>query len=139
MRIANLEHHHSIDPFSTAYWPSDAKTTPSTSPGQAVKTKSAKAQGAERTSNGAMPPPPTPKASTADANTSAPAADLIPAHLMDEFKAMVLEFKFLPKSGMIPTLAHKFDKCKKAQIQATLEYVAEKPKKNGDWQLKQGI
>lgn len=104
-----------------------------------MKAQATKSQASDSTLIGAMPPPPAPKASNTTASNSIAAADLIPASLMDEFKSVILEFKFLPKTALIPTLQHKFDKCKKAQIAATLEYVAEKPKKKGDWQIKVGV
>lgn len=82
-----------------------------------------------------MAPPPAPKA----ASGPAPApADLIPAQHMDEFKATIMEFKFLPKAAMLPTLKKKFDRISSGQIKATLEHVAEKPSKK-DWKLKEDV
>lgn len=143
--IADLEHHHSIDPFATTYWPSNAKTTSSSSPGQA-KTKSgekaAKPAASDKTTKAAMPPPPTP-ANNPDvvagtSNILDPVLDLIPAHLMEEFKAAVMQFKFLAKSALLPTLKKQFDRCTKDQIKATLEHVAEKHGRK-DWELKQSV
>lgn len=84
-----------------------------------------------------MPPPPTPNgAAAAASNKSISTADLVPAKQLDDFKAAILEFKFLPKAALLPTLKKKFDKCTAGQIKATLEHVAEKPSKKGDWQIK---
>lgn len=86
-----------------------------------------------------MPPPPAPKTVNGSNTTDKPdpVVDLVPAHQMDEFKATIVEFKFLPKSALLPTLKKKFDRCTSGQIKATLDHVAEKPKKKGDWQLKE--
>lgn len=86
-----------------------------------------------------MPPPAAPKTSNGITSTDKAdtVVDLIPAHQMDEFKAAIVEFKFLPKTALLPTLKKKFDRCTSAQIKATLDHVAEKPKKKGDWQLKE--
>ncbi|PSR90772.1 chromatin assembly factor 1 subunit A-domain-containing protein [Coniella lustricola] len=135
--IPNLEQHHSIDPFSKAYWAPETKAEPPSGIAQLIKAQATKSHNADSTSNGCMLPPPAPKASTATAGHSA--VDLIPANMIDEFKSVILEFKFLPKTALIPTLQHKFDKCKKAQIAATLDHVAEKPKKKGDWHIKAGL
>lgn len=137
-QIANLEHHHSIDPFSSAYWPSDTKTATST------------AQPADNSPNGVMRPPPAPKATNGPVATASAAAavatknkpdpaDLVPASQLEDFKATIVEFKFLPKSALVPTLKKKFDGCTSGQIKATLDLVAEKPQKRGDWMLKEKV
>lgn len=126
---ANLEHDASIDPFSSAYWPSDPKQAIATTLSTAGNSKVIKTLG--------MAPPPTPSGAAAAApSKSAPAADLIPVAQLDDFKAAIAEFKFLPKAALLPTLKKKFDKCTAGQIKATLEHVAEKPSKKGDWQIK---
>lgn len=126
---ANLERDVSVDPFSSAYWPSDPKPATATTLSKAGNTKVVKALG--------MALPPTPSGAAAAAPSKpAPAADLIPAAQLDDFKATIVEFKFLPKAALLPTLKKKFDKCTAGQIKATLEHVAEKPSKKGDWQIK---
>jgi hypothetical protein len=93
-----------------------------------------------------MAPPPAPSASTAlgatsGATVSNPPApqDLVPAAQLESFKAAVLEYSFMPKAAIIPTLKKKLDNCTVAQIKATLDYVAEKPNKKGDWKIKSGM
>lgn len=86
-----------------------------------------------------MPPPPAP-ATNADVGAAAPKGsdpvlDMVPAHQMDDFKAAVMQFKFLAKSALLPTLKKQFDRCTKDQIKATLEHVAEKHGRK-DWELK---
>lgn len=87
-----------------------------------------------------MAPPPVPNETGAATSTKPiSAADLVPASQLDDFKATIVEFKFLPKAALLPTLKKKFgDRCTSGQIKATLEHVAEKPSKKGDWQLKAG-
>lgn len=83
-----------------------------------------------------MPPPPAPsKTDVSSFKTPGAAISLIPAQHMDEFKAAVMEFKYLPKTALCPTLKKRFEKCTTAQIKATLEHVAEKHGRK-DWELK---
>lgn len=93
-----------------------------------------------------MAPPPVPSAfaalgATSGATVSNPPAtqDLVSAAQLDSFKAAVLEYSFMPKAAMIATLKKKLDNCTMAQIKATLDYVAEKPNKKGDWKIKSGL
>ncbi|KAJ4414839.1 chromatin assembly factor-I (CAF-I) p90 subunit [Gnomoniopsis sp. IMI 355080] len=141
--IPDLEHHHSIDPFCTTYWPSTGKTASSTSPGQAktkAGEKAAKPNASDKVTKAAMPPPPAPATNQdAGAGTSKvpdPVLDMVPAHQMEDFKAAVMQFKFLAKSALLPTLKKQFDRCSKDQIKTTLEHVAEKHGRK-DWELKQ--
>lgn len=142
--IADLEHHHSVDPFCTTYWPSIGKTASSTSDGQTkTKTgeKAAKPNASDKiTKAAAMPPPPAPATNqNIGAGTSKapdPVLDMVPAHQMEDFKAAVMQFKFLAKSALLPTLKKQFDRCTKDQIKTTLEHVAEKHGRK-DWELKQ--
>lgn len=93
-----------------------------------------------------MAPPPVPSGSSALGAASVAAVsnvpaprDLVPADQLDSFKATVLEFNFLPKAALTATLKKKLDRCTSAQIKATLDHVAEKPNKKGDWQIKSGL
>lgn len=93
-----------------------------------------------------MAPPPVPSAfaalgATSVATSSNPPApqDLVPAAQLDNFKAAVLEFSFMPKAALLATLKKKLDNCTSAQIKATLDHVAEKPNKKGNWQIKSGL
>ncbi|CAN8095610.1 unnamed protein product [Discula destructiva] len=138
--IPGLQHHHSIDPFSTAYWPSSSKSTTSISPGQNTKTKSAdktpKAKSGETVVETIMPPPPAPsKTDVTSSKKPASPSDLVPANHLEDFKAAVMDFKYLAKSALLPTLKKRFDRCTSAQIKATLEQVAEKHGRK-DWELK---
>lgn len=67
------------------------------------------------------------------------AAGLVAAGDLDGFKETILEFKYLPKAALLPTLKKKFDKYTAGQIKATLEHVAEKPTKKADWQIKGAV
>lgn len=136
-RVANLKHHHSIDPFSDQYWVQEPKAT---------STKTAAHVTAEKVAGGTMAPPPAPSAFAALGAASVPAGsnppapqDLVPAAQLDNFKAAVLEFSFMPKAAMVATLRKKLDNCTNAQIKATLDHVAEKPNKKGNWQIKSGL
>lgn len=141
--IPDLEHHHSVDPFCTTYWPSHGKIATTTSPGQTkTKTgeKAAKSNASDKITKAAMPPPPAPTTNQ-DVGAGASKAtetvlDLVPADQMEDFKAAVMQFKFLAKSALIPTLKKQFDRCTKDQIKTTLEHVAEKHGRK-DWELKQ--
>lgn len=83
-----------------------------------------------------MPPPPAPyKAESSASTVSGAPANLVPAQHMEDFKAAVMEFKYLPKTALCPTLKKRFDKCTTVQIKATLEHVAEKHGRK-DWELK---
>lgn len=135
--IPNLKHHHSVDPFSDQYWVQEPKTT---------STKSSAHGTADKVADGAMAPPPVPfgfaaLGATSAATTSNPPApqDLVPAAQLDSFKAAVLEYSFMPKTAMVATLKKKLDNCTTAQIKATLDHVAEKPSKKGDWKIKSGM
>lgn len=134
---ANFERGGSIDPFSPSYWPSDPEPTTNTASNKAGKAKAIKALGAGI--NGMAPPSMPSSAGAAVPSKPASAADLVPAADLDDFKAAILEFKFLPKAALLPTLKKKFDRCTSGQIKATLEHVAEKPTKKGDWQIKRSI
>lgn len=135
--IANLKHHHSIDPFSDQYWIQEPKVT---------STQTAVHGTVEKVAGGPMAPPPVPSGfaalgATSAATSSNPPAprELVPAAQLDNFKAVVLEFSFMTKTALVATLNKKLDKCTTAQIKATLDYVAEKPNKKGDWQIKSGL
>ncbi|ROW06114.1 hypothetical protein VMCG_04587 [Cytospora schulzeri] len=139
--IPNLEHHHSIDPFSTEYWAPEPKTVAPKAAAPKTFAIACKAQG-----SGVMPPPPVPASPFAALGAGAAAAspqasvpqDLVKADRMDEFKAIVTEFNFLAKAALISTLKKKMGNCSLPEIKATLDYVAEKPSKKGDWQIKKG-
>lgn len=139
--IPNLEHHHSIDPFSADYWAPEPK---------AIAPKAAAPQGSGiKSATITMPPPPVPASpfSALGAGAGAAAAvpqipkpqDLVKADRMDEFKAIVVEFNFLAKAALVSTLKKKLGNCSLPEIKATLDYVAEKPSKKGDWQIRKGV
>lgn len=65
--------------------------------------------------------------------------DLVKPDRMDEFKAIVMEFNFLAKAALVSTLKKKLGNCSLPEIKATLDYIAEKPSKKGDWQIKRGV
>lgn len=135
---ANLKHHHSVDPFSDQYWIQEPKAT---------STQTAAHGAVDKVAGGTMAPPPVPSGFAALGNTSAATSsnppapqDLVPASQLDKFKAAVLEFSFMTKAALVPTLKKKLDnKCTIPQIKATLDLVAEKPNKKGNWQIKSGL
>lgn len=137
--LANLKHHHSIDPFSDQYWVQDPKATSAKTSSSGTAEKAA--------DGGAMAPPPVPSSAFAALGTSSAATvsnapapqDLVPAAQLDSFKAAVLEYSFMPKQAMLATLKKKLDNCTMPQIKATLDHVAEKPNKKGDWKIKSGM
>lgn len=95
-----------------------------------------------------MPPPPVPASPFAAALGAGSAVatpqastpqDLVKPDRLDEFKAIVTEFNFLAKAALVSTLKKKLGNCSLPEIKATLDYVAEKPTKKGDWQIKKGL
>ncbi|KAH8199797.1 hypothetical protein TruAng_006020 [Truncatella angustata] len=112
-----LEHHHSIDPFSSDYW--QPKATPGTSCAQSKISSSTKSVKA------GMAPPPAPGSSTQaqpDWNT------LVPKSLLGDFKRAVVskDINFLTKVGIVDMLSKTFSSVTKNQVRATLDYVAER-------------
>ncbi|KAK7749779.1 hypothetical protein SLS53_000358 [Cytospora paraplurivora] len=140
----SLEHHHSIDPFSREYWAPEPKAAASKAP---ATTSKAPASSVKSTGGTTMPPPPIPASPFAALGAGSVAATppttvpqgLIKAERMDEFKAIVVEFSFLAKAALTQTLKKKLGNCSLPEIKATLDYVAEKPTKKGDWQIKKGM
>ncbi|RYO93356.1 hypothetical protein DL764_008006 [Monosporascus ibericus] len=118
-----LEHHNSIDPFSSAYW--EPKTVISTENG---------ATPASTTATGAMAPP-APKGAfsrlTSSSSASAAAVDvkdLVPKEVLEDFKQTIISepFREHTKSTVIDLLSKKFTNCTKAQIKTTLDKVAQR-------------
>ncbi|KAI0596687.1 chromatin assembly factor 1 subunit A-domain-containing protein [Biscogniauxia sp. FL1348] len=131
--------HHSIDPFSTEYWPSPAKKA---TIGNIVTSAPA--------STASMPPPAVPgdvASAPPGTKSSADDKDLIPQDMIDEFKHAVTsdELKEYSKSTVIEMLAKKFPRCTKAQVKATLDKVAHRANVPGEkktvkhWQLLPGV
>ncbi|KUI71072.1 Chromatin assembly factor 1 subunit rlf2 [Cytospora mali] len=146
--IPNLEHHHSVDPFSTEYWAPEPRAVAPKAAAPKAPAVASKTQGSGvKTASVTMPPPPIPASpfsmlgagSAAVAPQTSVPQDLIKAERMDEFKAIVVEFNFLAKAALISTLKKKLGNCSLPEIKATLDYVAEKPSKKGDWQIKKGV
>jgi chromatin assembly factor 1 subunit A len=144
----SLEHHHSIDPFSTQYWqpkvaPAPVAAEPAVSGTQLKLTASGKTAG--------MAPPPAPGSGAAaaggkGAKTSSPAltlqqqsssqqaqgapdwATLMPKTLLKDFKKAVVspDVNFLTKAGIVDMLSQRFGSVTKNQVRATLDFVAER-------------
>ncbi|KAI0169641.1 hypothetical protein GGR52DRAFT_550844 [Hypoxylon sp. FL1284] len=121
--LDTLEHHSSIDPFSTAYWPSPAKKSgvPKVASTTATKPLSS------------MPPPNAPTdaftrlASGISSNAEAvDAKDLIPKDMLNDFKAAIVseEYCEFSKATIVDLLAKKFSPCTKVQVKTTLDRIA---------------
>jgi len=133
----SLEHHHSIDPFSTAYWETPktkvaAGNEPSAAPTSAP-TSSSSAQDSVRTS--AMAPPPAPSDAFQALNSAASAAaptgtkksqHPLPDELQQKLKDLVRSMPTLSKVGVIELFAANNPGCSKGQIKTSFDALFEK-------------
>ncbi|KAI1772833.1 chromatin assembly factor 1 subunit A-domain-containing protein [Hypoxylon cercidicola] len=120
--LDTLEHHHSIDPFSTSYWPAPQK-----------KVGAAKVAAIPTTVPlASMPPPNAPTdafsmlvSGTATSAAAVEAKELVPKDVLDDFKRAIIsdEFREFSKATIVDLLAKKFS-CTKAQVKATLDRIA---------------
>ncbi|KAH8663953.1 chromatin assembly factor 1 subunit A-domain-containing protein [Xylariales sp. PMI_506] len=131
--LESLEHHHSIDPFSTAYWHPQIVNTKESSSTQ-TKLTSAPVAG--------MAPPPIPRS----VPSATDAKDLVDKKDMEEFKKAIVsaDINFLTKAGIVDMLSRRFPNATKAQLKNTLELVADRcsvpgeKKTNKRWALRPG-
>ncbi|KAL1841450.1 hypothetical protein VTJ49DRAFT_7065 [Mycothermus thermophilus] len=121
-----LEHHHSIDPFSTAYW-SSPKSKTSTSP-SAPRTTTA--PGTAQEARAPAPAPAdafqalNPAASATEKGTKKPVQPL-PPDMQEKLKEVHRENRALSKAGVIEVFAANNPGYPKARIRATFEVVFE--------------
>lgn len=122
----SLEHHHSIDPFSTEYWETK-KVAPSTSCAQSKITSVIKPTKSAKTD---MPPPPVPgqEASTSTVSAQPDWSTLVPKQVLPDFKRALVstDINFLTKAGIVDMLSKRFTDVTKNQVKATLDLVAER-------------
>jgi chromatin assembly factor 1 subunit A len=94
VRLESLEHHHSINPFSTEYWEPPPKLTKGTDvPGHApVKGPSSSNSAATSTAPMAPPPPPADafQALTQSGNKANSGSTRLPSHKEEQLKAFVV-------------------------------------------------
>ncbi|KAL2197457.1 chromatin assembly factor 1 subunit A-domain-containing protein [Corynascus similis CBS 632.67] len=135
--LQSLEHHHSIDPFSTAYWETPktkvaAGNEPSAAPTSAP-TSSSLAQDNVRAS--AMAPPPAPSDAFQALNSAASAAaptgtkksqHPLPDELQQKLKDLVRSMPTLSKVGVIELFAANNPGCSKGQIKTSFDALFEK-------------
>ncbi|KAF2998414.1 hypothetical protein E8E14_005293 [Neopestalotiopsis sp. 37M] len=122
--LDSLEHHHSIDPFSTEYW------QPKTAPGSTNSQQTKITKSASKTLQAGMAPPPVPGSSPAAASSSDQIdwSTLVPKSMFPEFKRAIIneEYNFLTKVGIVDMISKKFPTVNKNQVKATLEFLAER-------------
>ncbi|KAK6193071.1 putative ATP-dependent RNA helicase ucp12 [Pestalotiopsis sp. IQ-011] len=122
--LESLEHHHSIDPFSTEYWqPKVAPAATSSQQSKAMKPLSHNIQAG-------MAPPPLPGSSPADPSSSSQPdwSAMVPKSMFPEFKRAIIstDYNFLTKVGIVDMLSKKFSTATKNQVKATLDFLAER-------------
>ncbi|KAI1108491.1 chromatin assembly factor 1 subunit A-domain-containing protein [Nemania sp. NC0429] len=112
------EHHSTINPFSTEYWPAPIKKA-------AVTTTPLPAKGTILS----MLPPTIPRDAGTTVTGTAPASDVkdgVPQDILEDFKRALLsdECKDYSKGTVVEILAKKFTSCTKAQVKSTLDTIA---------------
>ncbi|EAQ90541.1 hypothetical protein CHGG_02476 [Chaetomium globosum CBS 148.51] len=135
-----LEHHHSIDPFSTSYWespkpkagtsnePSAASASTST-PATTASTSSSSAQDARANP---MAPPPAPADAFQALNPGAAAAGSkksqqpLPLDMQQKLKDLVRSMPNLSKVGVIELFAASHAGCSRNQIKTSFDAIFEK-------------
>lgn len=121
----SLEHHHSIDPFSTEYWETKKTAPAATSCAQAKITSVIKSAKPAKTG---MAPPPVPGASTPTSTAQPDWSVLVPKQVLPDFKRALVstDINFLTKVGIVDMLSKRFPDVTKNQVKATLDFVAER-------------
>lgn len=122
--LESLDHHHSIDPFSTEYWqPKVAPAATSSQQSKALKPLNHNIQAG-------MAPPPIPGLSPADPSSSSQPdwSAMVPKSMFPEFKRAIIstDYNFLTKVGIVDMLSKKFSTATKNQVKATLDFLAER-------------
>ncbi|KAL2119300.1 hypothetical protein VTJ04DRAFT_6260 [Mycothermus thermophilus] len=131
--LETLEHHHSIDPFSTAYWTPPNKPKPSPSPSAATSGTAQEARAsAAKGSSSAAPADAFQALNSTNAGNSATAGgskksqQLLPPDMQEELKALVRNMPTLSKVGVIELFAAQHPKHSRAQIKSSFETIFEK-------------
>ncbi|KAL2179075.1 chromatin assembly factor 1 subunit A-domain-containing protein [Thermothelomyces heterothallicus CBS 202.75] len=137
--LQSLEHDHSIDPFSTAYW----ETSKTKANGNAPPTGSTSGTTASNPSSSAqdnargkpMAPPPAPsdafQALNSGASAAAPAGNKksqhpLPPDMQQKLKDLVRSMPTLSKIGVIEFFAANNPGCSKGQIKTSFDALFEK-------------
>ncbi|KAK4670114.1 uncharacterized protein QC763_208810 [Podospora pseudopauciseta] len=125
--LDKLEHHHSVDPFSAAYWETSKPAKSETG-----NQKSSAAAKATKSSSGSNSSPKTKKQSATQASCTAPTDAFqalnagtrkkksdqpLPPDLQEKLKALVRERPTLSKVGVIELFMDNNANCSKKQIQ----------------------
>ncbi|KAK6080160.1 chromatin assembly factor 1 subunit A [Seiridium cupressi] len=123
--LESLEHHHSINPFSTEYW--QPKVAPATTSCAKAKITSV-IKPTNKPSKTGMAPPPPPGSSSATTSVQPDWSTLVPKSLLPDFKRAVVstDINFLTKVGIVDMLSKRFSTVTKNQVKATLDFVAER-------------
>ncbi|SPQ21796.1 7bddde76-29d0-483f-b971-fb44e71351cd [Thermothielavioides terrestris] len=132
--LESLKHHHSIDPFSGAYWES-AKPKAGTGSEASAASASTSATGPHLAASGStqdarpspMAPPPAPSDAFKALNpgTKKPQQPL-PLEMQQELKDLVRSMPTLSKVGVIELFAAKHPGCPRAQIKTSFDALFEK-------------
>ncbi|KAB5575488.1 putative chromatin assembly factor 1 subunit A [Coniochaeta sp. 2T2.1] len=134
--LETLDHHHSIDPFSTHYWqpvkPAPTATTTHLAPSSAATSKP---------DSKTMPTPAPTDAfkalgATAMAAQGRPKTTSLAPDMVEKLKELVMEKKSLSKVGIVE-LFNSENKVPKAAIKSAIDLIAEK--KGKEWVLKAGV
>ncbi|KAL2128772.1 hypothetical protein VTI74DRAFT_8678 [Chaetomium olivicolor] len=142
--LESLEHHNSIDPFSTAYWEPPKSKATAISPGNGTSNASKPAStspsatnpsssnpGASNPINPMAPPPPPSDAFQALNSTSASTGSKksqqpLPADMQQKLKELVRNMPTLSKVGVIELFAAQNPGCARAQIKSSFDALFEK-------------
>ncbi|KAK0739591.1 chromatin assembly factor 1 subunit A-domain-containing protein [Apiosordaria backusii] len=125
--LDKLEHHHSIDPFSTAYWetpkPAKSETGNQKSSTAASATKSASAAAKSSLTLQEQSANPTSRTAPTDAFQALHAGagkkrsqQPLPLELQEKLKALVRERPTLSKVGVIELFTNDHNNCTRAQV-----------------------
>ncbi|KAB5531218.1 chromatin assembly factor 1 subunit A-domain-containing protein [Coniochaeta sp. 2T2.1] len=133
--LETLDHHYSIDPFSTHYW-QPAKPAP---PATATHLAPSSAATSKPDSKAMPPPAPTDAfkalGATATAASARPKTTSLAPDMVEKLKELVMEKKSLSKVGIVE-LFNSENKVPKAAIKSAIDLIAEK--KGKEWVLKGG-
>ncbi|KAL2266443.1 hypothetical protein VTJ83DRAFT_5795 [Remersonia thermophila] len=125
--LETLEHHHSIDPFSTAYWPSPKSKASASASAPAGPTASSGT--AQEAAASAPAPSDAFQALSSGASVaekgSKKAVQPLPPDMQEKLKGVHHEYPTLTKAGVIELFAAQNPGCSKARIKATFDVVFE--------------
>ncbi|KAK2068186.1 hypothetical protein P8C59_002843 [Phyllachora maydis] len=137
----SLPHHHSIDPFSTAYWAQPREQQTTTADGVlSSRPKPSSSSAAGEDSKRVMAPP----APAADGTCRALSnvTNLVPRLSKEkeqDFKALMRENPALSKVGIVELFASKHGSVKKTQIKASWEALTVSEGRRKGWRLREDV